>query len=83
VLRALEGLRGLREPDRRYEAGPTSDPDDALRAAVAALLSPTPVSRDEIVRASGGPAPVVFAVLVELALAGRCELLPGGMVASS
>ena len=83
VLRALEGLRGFHEPDRSYGAGPTEDPDDALREAVAALLSPTPVSRDEIVRATSAPAPLVFAALVELALAGRAELLPGGMVATA
>ncbi|MDB5424648.1 MAG: dprA protein, partial [Phenylobacterium sp.] len=81
VLRALEGLRGVREPDRTPYRGEPGEPDDALRAKVAALLSPTPVSRDEIVRATGGPAPTVFAALVELSLAGRCELLPGGMVA--
>jgi DNA processing protein len=83
VLRALEGLRGLREPDRSYLDAPAGDPDDALRATVAALISPTPVSRDEIVRATGAPAPAVFAALVELALAGRCELAPGGMVSAS
>jgi DNA processing protein len=84
VLRALEGLRGLREPDRGgFAAGPTSDPDDALRAEVAALLSPTPVSRDEIVRATGAAPPAVFAALVELSLAGRAELLAGGMVAAT
>jgi len=83
VLRALEGLRGFREPDRGYAAGPAADPDDALRREVAALLSPTPVSRDEIVRATGAPPAAVFAALVELALAGRCELQPGGMVAAT
>jgi DNA processing protein len=81
VLRALESLRGFREPDREAFSGAPPEPDDALRAQVAALLSPTPVSRDEIVRATGAPAPAVFAALVELSLAGRCELLPGGMVA--
>jgi DNA processing protein len=81
VLRALESLRGFREPDRDVFRGAPPEPDDALRAQVAALLSPTPVSRDEIVRATGAPAPAVFAALVELSLAGRCELLPGGMVA--
>jgi DNA processing protein len=85
VLRALEGLRGFREPEGpRYRTeGSAAEPDDALRERVAALLSPTPVSRDEIARAAGAPAPVVFAALVELALAGRCELLSGGMVATA
>jgi DNA processing protein len=82
VLRALEGLRGFREPERGgWRDGGGAEPDDALRERVAALLSPTPVSRDEIVRASAAPAPAVFAALVELALAGRCELMSGGMVA--
>ena len=58
-------------------------PDDALRRRVADLLSPTPVQRDEIVRATGAPAALVLAALVELSLAGRAELLAGGMVASS
>jgi DNA processing protein len=84
VLRALEGLRGFREPERGgYAADGPGEPDDALREAVAALLSPTPVSRDELVRATGAPAPLVFAALVELALAGRAELLPGGLVATA
>jgi DNA processing protein len=84
VLRALEGLRGFREPEHGgYAGGPAAEPDDALRREVAALLSPTPVSRDEIVRATGAAAPDVFAALVELALAGRCDLLPGGLVSSS
>jgi DNA processing protein len=83
VLRALEGLRGFREPERDgYDGGPETEPDDALRREVAALLSPTPVSRDEIVRATGAAVPAVFAALVELSLAGRCDLLPGGMVSS-
>ena len=84
VLRALEGLRGFREPERgAYDGLPANDPDDRLREAVAALLSPTPVSRDEIVRATGAAPAAVFAALVELSLAGRCELQPGGMVSSS
>jgi DNA processing protein len=84
VLRALEGLRGFREPvGERFDGAGFSDPGDALRERVAALLSPTPVSRDELVRATGGPAPAVFAALVELSLAGRAELLPGGMVATA
>jgi DNA processing protein len=83
VVRALEGLRGFREPERGYGGGPSPEPDDALRAQVAALLSPTPVSRDELARATGAAPAAVFAALVELSLAGRCELLPAGMVAAT
>jgi DNA processing protein len=83
VLRALENLPGLREPEPpRFRGAPPAEPDDALRRRVAELLSPTPVSRDELVRAAQAPAPAVFAALVELSLAGRAELLPGGMVAA-
>ena len=82
VLRALEGLGGLGEREPRPYVGPPADPDPGLLARVAELLSPTPVSRDEIVRAAQAPAPAVFAALVELSLAGRAELLPGGMVAT-
>jgi len=81
VLRALEGLRGLREPDAPAWRAASVQPDDALRERLADLLSPTPVSRDELVRAAQAPAPAVFAALMELALAGRAELQPGGMVA--
>jgi len=80
VLRALETLQDLREPGPPTWRGEPAEPDDALRREVAALLSPTPVSRDEIVRAAKAPPAAVFAALVELSLAGRCELLPGGMV---
>lgn len=83
VLRALEGFGGFREPERPFESPSVPDDRDieALREKVAALLSPTPVSRDEIVRAAAAPAPVVLAALIELTLAGRAELLPGGFVA--
>jgi DNA processing protein len=83
VLRALENLRGFREPDRARFSGAPAEADEALRSRIAALLSPTPVSRDELVRAAVAPAPAVFAALVELALAGRAELLPGGMAAAA
>ena len=57
VLRTLEGFSGLREPPRGYSPPPPDLGDDdpaaqALRARVRALLSPTPVARDEIVRAA-------------------------------
>ncbi|MES2342244.1 MAG: DNA-processing protein DprA [Pseudomonadota bacterium] len=80
VLRALEGFGGFREPGPERYAGEPAEVPDALREQVADLLSPTPVSRDEIVRAAKAPAPLVLAALMELALAGRAELLSGGMV---
>jgi DNA processing protein len=85
VLRALEGLRSLREPDADpyRPAHGDGEPDERLREQVAALLCPTPVSRDELVRATGAAPAAVFAALVELSLAGRAELLPGGQVASA
>jgi len=86
ILRVIEGLGSIREPQMDLFSQP--DPDaaaldaaaDRLRERVQALLSPTPTPRDEIVRAIGEPAPGVFAALVELSLAGRAELLPGGLV---
>jgi DNA processing protein len=68
----------LREADRPWEAAPEEDTE--LRERIAALLSPTATPRDELVRATGARAAAVAAALVELALAGRAELLPGGLV---
>ncbi len=83
VVRALEGLRNLSEPATPYDADPSfEDASDALRETIAALLSPTPVSRDELVRITGASAGAVAGALVELALAGRAELLPGGLVSA-
>lgn len=83
VLKALEGFSGFEEPPREFAPAPSSDSDPKLLRRLADLLSPTPVSRDELVRATGAPAPAVFAALVELSLAGRAELLSGGMVVSA
>ena len=85
VLRALAPFSAVREPDRGwgplFDAAP-EDEIDAVRERVAALLSPTPVPRDELARMVDAPAPAVFAALVELELAGRACLLPGGGVTS-
>ena len=88
VLRVLQQPRSIRERERTSYGAPANQAAldaavEALRGEVEALLSPTPVSRDELVRATGAPAPAVFAALVELSLAGKAELLPGGMVTSA
>jgi DNA processing protein len=88
VLRVVQSLHFAREPDWGFLGPPSDDPAldaaaDSLRARLEALLSPTPVSRDELVRAMGAPAPAVLAALVELSLAGRASLLPGGLAAKA
>jgi DNA processing protein len=86
VLAVVSAPRTLREPPpASWEgAAPDFDRNDAdLRERIAALLSPTPTLRDELVRATRAPAAAVSAALVELAIAGRAELLAGGLVASA
>jgi DNA processing protein len=83
VLRELQGPLPARRPSAPQ---PTSAdiPDeeiDALREKIAALLSPTAVPRDELVRITGAPAAAVYGALVELSIAGRAELRPGNMAA--
>jgi DNA processing protein len=55
---------------------------DSARSAVAACLSPTPVSVDEIVRQCQVTAPVVHTVLLEMELAGLIERQPGNRIAA-
>ncbi len=84
VLRVLEAQPMVTEREPAAYAGPDpgADPDiDELRAALEILLSPTPTAFDELARAAGAPISAVLAALVELALAGRAELMPGGFVA--
>ena len=89
VVRVLSGLSHAGEPQMDFFSAPSADDTaldaaaDRLRERACDLLSPTPVPCDEIVRALGEPAPGVLAALVELSLAGRAELLPGGLVARS
>jgi DNA processing protein len=88
VLRLLDTLPGLGEPDPpAFQPAPLDEATDLavarIRDKVAALLSPTPTPYDEIIRAVGAPAPTVLAALMELSLAGRAELLPGGLAVNA
>lgn len=87
----LDILANIRRPSAGEPGGfdyedEMPDPDqldkqaEAIRDRLADLLSPSPISRDELTRQSGVSSAVVLAALVELELAGRAELLPGGMV---
>jgi DNA processing protein len=84
VIRALEGVgAGMREPGPPAYVPPRGDePDIKLLRRIEDLLSPVPVAWDELARAAAAPGPQVYAALVELSLAGRCELLPGAMAVS-
>jgi DNA processing protein len=81
VLRVIAAMSALREPaEPPYDPAPADAEADAdLAMRIGALLSPTPVSRDELSRITGAPASTVAAALIELALAGRAELLAGGL----
>ena len=86
ILRVLHGIGALREPQPDlFEDAPRHDDLDAaanrLRERTFALLSPTAVPIDEIVRTLKEPTSAILAALVELSLAGRAELLPGGLAA--
>ena len=79
VRRAFETLRTLREPPADHPfSGAPDEIDAAFLDRVADLLSPTPTPRDEIARALNAPIGEVAAALLELSLAGRATLLPGG-----
>ena len=60
--------------------GEAIEPQASERSKILALLGPTPVSLDDLIRMSGAPPAVVRAVVLELELAGRIERLGGGLV---
>lgn len=66
------------EPDNLD--GPLQDPDSNDRARIANLLSPVPISIDDLLRASGAPPAVLRTVLLELELAGRLARHRNGAV---
>jgi DNA processing protein len=67
----------LEEPDDEYSE---ADPDAGERARIVALLGPTPISLDDLIRMAGSSPAIVRTVLLELELAGRLERHGGGMV---
>ncbi|MGI8840273.1 MAG: DNA-processing protein DprA [Caulobacteraceae bacterium] len=82
VLRVLDAQPGVmaREAPSYDLFDEREDAETAgLRATVEDLLSPTPIPIDELARAAAAPTSAVLAALMELALAGRAELLPGGL----
>lgn len=80
IEREFERPRAIREPagDAPFAGAPDAV-ETELVERVAALLSPTPTPRDELARAANAPVGTVAAALLELSLAGRATLLPGGL----
>ncbi len=62
------------------EPEPATEPEANERARVLGLLSPAPVSIDDLVRLSNSSPRVVRMVLLELEIAGRLERHGGGLV---
>lgn len=81
VINAVEPILGrpiaLREDDDEPLA---AEPDAGDRVRIIALLGPTPILLDDLVRMAGTTPAIVRAVLLELELAGRLERHGGGMV---
>ena len=70
-----------REEDIEDDENPQAEPAIDERARVVALLSPTPVSLDDLIRLSGAAPAAVRMVLLELEIAGRLRQERGGLVA--
>lgn len=86
VLKDLR-TRGLREPIARHWTGdavalPANDEStpQGLQLKIMEILSPVPVSMDELIRAVEAPAGEVLTVILELELAGRIERQAGNRV---
>ncbi|WP_417497479.1 DNA-processing protein DprA [Maricaulis sp.] len=73
------------EPTAADEARPpasTPRPEDPAER-IRALLSPTPISADELSRQARLPVGEIRAIVLELEMAGEIDLLPGGLVQMS
>jgi DNA processing protein len=84
VLRPIIGHRpgpAVGEPQLSDGAAPPPEPSPDARARVIALLGPTPVTADDLIRLSGASATAVQTALLELELAGRLKRQQGGRVA--
>ena len=85
IVAVLQPIMGVELPAREGEPGgdapaPDGDPDADERSRIIALLSPAPVSIDDLVRLSNTSPRVVRMVLLELEIAGRLERHGGGLV---
>jgi len=89
VIAVLETLRGLdlEEPKEGFISAPfdisRAEADiEKAKSVILTLLSPTPAPRDDIIRASKLPLPIVTAALLEMNLAGEIYVEVDGRVSS-
>ena len=80
---AVEAPAGSGYEDEPFDQTALEAETDTVRERIAELLSPSPVSRDDLVRATGAPARAVIAALVELELAGRAIVNADGSVTAA
>jgi len=73
----MERPIALREPD---DEPPAQEPETGDRARITALLGPSPVLLDDLIRMAATSPAIVRTVLLELELAGRLERHGGGLV---
>jgi DNA processing protein len=84
IIHAVEPIMGrpvefsAREFDE--DEPPAFEPDARDRARITALLGPSPVLLDDLIRMAGASPATVRTVLLELELAGRLERHGGGLV---
>ena len=89
VIAVLEPILGhkIEPPAPAEEPLPAPEPeilpDTEARARVVALLGPTPVALDDLVRLAETPPAIVRTVLLELELAGRVERHRDGSVSTA
>jgi DNA processing protein len=84
VLGVLRPIIGRPPEQPMEEPGPGAGPDEpeaSARARIIALLGPTPVAIDDLIRLSGCSRAAVQTTLLELELAGRLDRQRGGLVA--
>lgn len=80
-LRVMEPKDSYGEPAFDWQSAQSEI--DKARTIIAGLLSPTPTSRDEIIRLAAVPLPIAQAALLEMELSGEAHVEPDGRVALS
>jgi DNA processing protein len=85
IISVLQPIMGVELPAREpqtedSEAVQNLEPEPDQRTRIVALLSPTPVLVDDLIRLSQSSPRIVRMVLLELEIAGRLERHGGGLV---